>query len=330
MLDTSAAVIGHAALLSPPDKQLPLADLLHRLRRTTHVPADALNVYSVAEDDPRVGLRGTKARGSAPSTWTSCRPAASWHSTRASGCPGLWKAAVGCYATECESWNPTELAGKDFGFQFDAKLTVRDYDLCLSALECGNATMRCNSPNLGPPGSQQQAEANAQVFELKVGGWTFPALFAVKAIHPGDEILYDYGPQYAAATADEMYTAVLEERQRSATSAAGGLMMTVPPSPGLLGAGSDFLRLLLGMRLLANCIITLLFHLPLPLAAATHIAVVLLTRNNAAYCSAELLAAPLAQERIAALVAVLDVSTLAMLPHGHALMAAADAAQRDA
>lgn len=41
MLDTSAAVIGHAALLSPPDKQLPLADLLHRLRRTTHVPAGA-------------------------------------------------------------------------------------------------------------------------------------------------------------------------------------------------------------------------------------------------------------------------------------------------
>ena len=63
--------------------------------------------------------------------------------------------------------------------------------------------------------------------------------------------------------------------------------MTVPPSPGLLGAGSDFLRLLLGMRLLANCIITLLFHLPLPLVAATHTAVVLLTRNNAAYCSAE-------------------------------------------
>ncbi|PSC71686.1 KRAB-A domain-containing 2-like [Micractinium conductrix] len=114
-------------------------------------------------------------------------------------------------------------------------------------------------------------------------------------------------------------TSMALPRQRSATSAAGGLMMAQPPSPGLLGAAGDFLRLLLGTRLLSTCAITLLFRLPLPLAAATHTAVVLLARNNAAYCEAQLLAAPLAQERIAALVAALDVSTLAVLPQGAAV-----------
>ena len=64
-------------------------------------------------------------------------------------------------------------------------------------------------------------------------------------------------------------------------------MMAQPPSPGLLGAAGDFLRLLLGTRLLSTCAITLLFRLPLPLAAATHTAVVLLARNNAAYCEAQ-------------------------------------------
>ena len=42
----------------------------------------------------------------------------------------------------------------------------------------------------------------------------------------------------------------------------------------------------------------------------------------------QLLAAPLAQERIAALVAALDVSTLAVLPQGGALVAALGAEQR--
>ena len=45
--------------------------------------------------------------------------------------------------------------------------------------------------------------------------------------------------------------------------------------------------MLQGTRLLSNCIITLAFPLPLPLAAATHLAVVLLTRNNAQYCQTE-------------------------------------------
>jgi hypothetical protein len=61
-------------------------------------------------------------------------------------------------------------------------------------------------------------------------------------------------------------------------------MLQHSPQAGLRGVAVDTLRLLLGMRLPGNCIITLIFHLPLPLAALTHTTVILLTRNNAAYC----------------------------------------------
>ena len=70
-------------------------------------------------------------------------------------------------------------------------------------------------------------------------------------------------------------------------AASAGLLMRHTPSPGLLGLLRDALRLLQGIRLLSNSLITLVFPLPLPLAAATHLSVVLLTRNNEQYCQTQ-------------------------------------------
>ena len=59
------------------------------------------------------------------------------------------------------------------------------------------------------------------------------------------------------------------------------------PRPGFAHSILDCTRLLVGLRLLPNALITLLFPLPLPLAAVTHVFVFLLTRNDEAYCATE-------------------------------------------
>lgn len=63
-----------------------------------------------------------------------------------------------------------------------------------------------------------------------------------------------------------------------------GVMLHGAPRHGAAGAVVDALRVLLGCRLLSNALITLLFPLPLPLAAAVHAAVVALTVNSNGYC----------------------------------------------
>lgn len=63
-------------------------------------------------------------------------------------------------------------------------------------------------------------------------------------------------------------------------------MLSGAPCPGALWAAVDALRTLMGLRLVPNAIITLVFELPLPLAAAVHVAVIALTAaDNDAYCA---------------------------------------------
>lgn len=65
-----------------------------------------------------------------------------------------------------------------------------------------------------------------------------------------------------------------------------GVLLHGAPLPRAAGAAFDALRILLGVRLLSNAMISLLFPLPLPIAAAVHAAIVALTANSDAYCSA--------------------------------------------
>ncbi|KAL4420402.1 hypothetical protein ABPG75_010058 [Micractinium tetrahymenae] len=113
--------------------------------------------------------------------------------------------------------------------------------------------------------------------------------------------------------------------QRSAATGSSGLLMSRAPQPGLAGAAMDAVRLGLGLRLLPNSLISLLFRLPLLLGIATHTAVVLLTRNNEEYCQSQLLSHPVAQERIVALWTAMDVSSLAISPLAPVLHAGATA-----
>ena len=58
-----------------------------------------------------------------------------------------------------------------------------------------------------------------------------------------------------------------------AQAASASLMLRHSPQAGLRGVAVDALRLLLGMRLLGNCLITLLFPLPLPLGSRSGISI---------------------------------------------------------
>lgn len=68
---------------------------------------------------------------------------------------------------------------------------------------------------------------------------------------------------------------------------AAGLILGRPAQGGLRGAALDAFRLVLGTRLLSNALATLMVPLPLPVAAVTNAATVLLTRNNEQLCQTE-------------------------------------------
>ena len=68
---------------------------------------------------------------------------------------------------------------------------------------------------------------------------------------------------------------------------AAGIMISRPPTPGMRGLAVDVVRLLVGLRLASAVLITLLIRVPLPIAACAHACVVLLTRNNEAYCASQ-------------------------------------------
>ena len=65
------------------------------------------------------------------------------------------------------------------------------------------------------------------------------------------------------------------------------LLMSRTPHPGIRSAAGDWLRVLIGTNLISSCLLTLLVPLPLPLAAATHAALLLLTSNTAGICRSE-------------------------------------------
>ncbi|GBF91813.1 hypothetical protein Rsub_04918 [Raphidocelis subcapitata] len=105
---------------------------------------------------------------------------------------------------------------------------------------------------------------------------------------------------------------------RSATAYAAGLQLAGLPTPGLLGAATDAMRYLNGANLPGQCLITLLFPLPLPLSAATHVAVLWLTSNAEAFCGTPLLSHPLSRRRLSAAAAALDATAVVPLRLGGA------------
>lgn len=66
---------------------------------------------------------------------------------------------------------------------------------------------------------------------------------------------------------------------------AAGTLLGRPPRLGLRGAAADWMNVLNGMNLLGQLLLSLLFALPLPLAAATHWTVLWLTHNSRQLCA---------------------------------------------
>lgn len=64
-------------------------------------------------------------------------------------------------------------------------------------------------------------------------------------------------------------------------------MMSRPPRPGALGAVADLGRMLVGMRLLVNVLLSLALPLPLWVMLPYHTLLISLTRSNHAYCQTE-------------------------------------------
>ncbi|KAL4424669.1 hypothetical protein ABPG77_004476 [Micractinium sp. CCAP 211/92] len=102
--------------------------------------------------------------------------------------------------------------------------------------------------------------------------------------------------------------------QRSAQTGGAALLLGRPAQEGLPGVALDAFRLMVGTRLLGNVLATLMVPLPLPVAAATNAATVLLTRNNQQLCQTELLASPLSRQRLAHLHTLLDACCFMVLP----------------
>lgn len=106
----------------------------------------------------------------------------------------------------------------------------------------------------------------------------------------------------------------LVPQQRSSRKGITGLMLGKPPRRGLHGALLDCLRLVAGMRMIGNVMATLLVPMPLPVAAVTNAAIVLLLRNNEPLCQTELLSSPLSRQRLAHLHSLLDACCFMVLP----------------
>lgn len=66
---------------------------------------------------------------------------------------------------------------------------------------------------------------------------------------------------------------------------AAGVLLNQPPRPGWRGAAADWMNVLNGLNLTGQLLLALLFALPLPVAAATHWAVLLLTHSTQQLCS---------------------------------------------
>lgn len=97
------------------------------------------------------------------------------------------------------------------------------------------------------------------------------------------------------------------------------MLLSRAPTPGPLGWLRGWLRLVLGMRMMQAAVTTLLFPLPLPLAAATHLTVVALNFNTAAFCGTTFLRHPLTSLRIARVWGALDLCSQLASPVGGAV-----------
>jgi len=81
-----------------------------------------------------------------------------------------------------------------------------DFDLVSSGYGFGNLTALANDAK-GPIDEEQAAEdidqnTNARLVEILVHGWPFIFMFAIRRLHPGEEILMSYGPAYWPALKD--------------------------------------------------------------------------------------------------------------------------------
>lgn len=92
------------------------------------------------------------------------------------------------------------------------------------------------------------------------------------------------------------------------------VLLSRPATRGTLGALQDWLRLATGTRLLPMAVIGAVLQQP-PLAVMVQQALlILLTSDNAGYCTSQLLSEPLMQHRLAALSHVLDAWTPIVAP----------------
>lgn len=66
---------------------------------------------------------------------------------------------------------------------------------------------------------------------------------------------------------------------------AAGVLLSQPPRPGWRGAAADWLNVWNGLNLTGQVLLALFFALPLPLAAATHWAVLWLTHSTQQLCA---------------------------------------------
>lgn len=136
---------------------------------------------------------------------------------------------VDSYAASAIHFNVGRWAATQGLDTFPGKSNTNEEDnaILVSAAGYGNETACVNDPHIHPlEDSEETLGANTCMCEIVIGAWPFLALFTLKEVKPGEELLYEYGKAFW----DYIHEDLLRIQSVREATASGGVVQRLQRS----------------------------------------------------------------------------------------------------